>query len=93
MTRAGRIPLPGGAPCGIALDPARDQLWVTLTAKNRVVRYALDGKEPRKLDAYPTVRQPNSVAVNPASGRVFAAGERGGELQVFDPARAPSGGA
>ena len=91
-SKAGRIPLPGGAPYGLALDPARDQLWVTLTAENRVVRYALDGKEPRKLDAYPTVRQPNSVAVNPVSGRVFVAGEQGGELQSFDPRQAPSEG-
>lgn len=88
-SKAGRIPLPGGAPYGLALDAARDQLWVTLTAENHVVRYALDGKEPRKLDAYPTVRQPNSVAVNPDTGRVFVAGVRGGELQIIDPRQAP----
>lgn len=84
-SRVGRIPLPGSAPYGIALDPERNQLWVTLTAENRVVRYALDGEAPRRLDDYPTVRQPNNVAVNPRTGRVFVAGTRGGELQLLDP--------
>lgn len=84
-SETGRIPLPGGAPYGIALDPERNQLWVTLTAENRVVRYALDGEEPRRLDGYPTLRQPNNVAVNPRTGRVFVTGTHGGELQILDP--------
>ena len=82
---AARVPLPGGAPYGIALDPGRDELWVTLTAENRLMQFALDDDKPREVANYPTVRQPNSVAVNPASGRVFVAGRTGAELQLLDP--------
>ena len=82
---AARVPLPAGAPYGIALDPRRDDLWVTLTAENKLIRFALDGDTPRKVASYPTVRQPNSVAVNPASGRVFVAGRTGNMLQLVDP--------
>lgn len=85
LEQAASVPLPGGAPYGMALDPRRDRLWVTLTAKNRVVEFALDGAVPRKVASYPTVRQPNSVAVNPASGRVFVAGRTEDALQLLDP--------
>jgi DNA-binding beta-propeller fold protein YncE len=40
---------------------------------------------PRKVADYPTVRQPNSVAVNPASGRVFVVGRTEEVLQLLDP--------
>lgn len=78
------VPLPGGAPYGMALDARRDRLWVTLTAENRIVEFALDSV-PRKVTSYPTVRQPNSVAVDPASGRVFVGGRSGSALQLLDP--------
>jgi DNA-binding beta-propeller fold protein YncE len=82
---AASVPLPGGAPYGTVIDSRRDQLWVTLTAENRVVQFALDGSMPRKVASYPTVRQPNSVAVDPASGRVFVAGRTQEVLQLLDP--------
>jgi DNA-binding beta-propeller fold protein YncE len=85
LERVASVPLPGGGPYGMALDPRRDRLWVTLTAENRVVEFALDGVTPRKVASYPTVRQPNSVAVSPASGRVFVAGRTGNALQLLDP--------
>jgi len=78
-----RVPLPGGSPYGISIDSERNHLWVTLTAENRVVRITLNGDKPRETASYPTVRQPNSVAVDPASGRVFVAGRPGGELQII----------
>ncbi|MGH3089727.1 MAG: SMP-30/gluconolactonase/LRE family protein, partial [Rubrobacteraceae bacterium] len=78
-------PLDGGSPYGIAIDRERDELWVTLVAGNRVVRYDVGGDAPEEIESYPTVRQPNTVAVNPESGRVFVAGAEGGELQIFDP--------
>jgi DNA-binding beta-propeller fold protein YncE len=82
---AARVPLPGGAPYGLALDSRRDELWITLTAENRLVRYSLDDDTPRKEASYPTVRQPNSVAVNPATGRVFVGGRTGNVLQLLGP--------
>jgi DNA-binding beta-propeller fold protein YncE len=71
----------GGAPYGIALDRERRRYWVTLTARNQVAELT----DHRVLRRFPTVRQPNSVAVDPRSGRVFVASRKDGTLQFFDP--------
>ena len=70
-----------GGPYGIALDRSRRRFWVTLTARNEVAELT----DRRRLRVFPTVRQPNSVAVDPASGRVFVASRKDGSLQFFDP--------
>jgi hypothetical protein len=70
-----------GAPYGIAFDPNRRRFWVTLTASNRVAELT----DRRLLRTFPTVRQPNSVDVDPRSGRVFVASRKDGVLQLFDP--------
>ena len=70
-----------GAPYGIAFDPRRRRFWVTLTASNRVAELT----DRRLLRTFPTVRQPNSVAVDPVTGRVFVASRKDGVLQLFDP--------
>jgi DNA-binding beta-propeller fold protein YncE len=70
-----------GAPYGVAFDPRRRRFWVTLTASNRVAEVT----DRRLLRTFPTVRQPNSVAVDPRSGRVFVASRKDGVLQLFDP--------
>ena len=80
----GRVPLPG-QPYGIAVDPGRDHLWVTLTAENELVQFALGEDTLRELARYPTVSEPNTVAVDTSSGRVFVAGRAEGELQILDP--------
>jgi DNA-binding beta-propeller fold protein YncE len=80
----GRVPAPG-SPYGIAVDHQRKHLWVTLTAEQRVVQYALQGRMLREIARYPTVRQANTVAVDPASGRVFVTGKADGQLQILDP--------
>ena len=79
-----RVSLPG-SPYGIAVDPRRKHLWVTLTAKQRVVQFALEGDALREIARYPTVRQANTVAVDPASGRVFVTGKADGQLQILEP--------
>jgi DNA-binding beta-propeller fold protein YncE len=71
----------GGAPYGIALDAKRRRYWVTLTNRNQVAELT----DHRVLRRFPTVRQPNSVAVDPRSGRVFVASRTDGRLQFFDP--------
>ena len=71
----------GGAPYGIARDSERRRYWVTLTERNEVVELT----DRRALRRFPTVRQPNSVAVDPDSGRVFVASRKDGTLQFFDP--------
>jgi DNA-binding beta-propeller fold protein YncE len=76
---AGRIALPG-SPYGLAIDG--DRLWVTLTERNELVELRA-GAEPKELRRFPTVRQPNSVAVEPGSGRVFVASRADGTLQII----------
>lgn len=73
-----------GEPYGIALDPVRHRLWVTLTARNEVVELPAHGR-PHPLRRFPTVRQPNSVGVDPRTGRVFVASRSDGTLQLLDP--------
>lgn len=79
-----RTNLPG-APYGVALDARHARLWVTVTAFNRLVELRLGTHAPTRVRSYPTVRQPNTVAVDERTGRVFVAGRVGGELQLLDP--------
>ncbi len=72
-----------GTPYGLAYDEVRDVLWVTLTAANEVVGFDVSGREPREIARFATVRQPNTVAVDPDSGRIFVAGRTTGELQTI----------
>jgi hypothetical protein len=81
-----RFPLPG-APYGLAYDGRRDLAWVTLTARNEVVGLQMRGGEPVVVHRFPTVRQPDSVAVDPASGQVVVVSASGAGLQVIDPER------
>ncbi|MFC7615338.1 YncE family protein [Actinokineospora soli] len=79
-----RYPVPG-SPYGIAYDDDRDLAWVTLTATNEVVGFDVAGGEPVERYRFPTVGQPNSVAVNPADGSVVVASANGGGVQVIKP--------
>ena len=74
-----------GVPYGIAVDTTRDLAWVTATRTNEVIGYQLTGSQPVRKFRLPTVRQPDSVAVDPASGRVFVASADGGGVQVMQP--------
>ncbi|MDQ2588004.1 hypothetical protein CKY47_29375 [Saccharothrix yanglingensis] len=77
-----RYPLPG-APYGMAYDADRDLLWVTLTERNEVVAFDVSGADPVERHRYAAVRQPDSVAVDPGSGRVFVASGDGQGMQVI----------
>jgi DNA-binding beta-propeller fold protein YncE len=72
-----------GAPYGLAYDAKRDLLWVTLTETNEVVGYDVAGGEPTEKVRYPSVEQPNFVAVEPSSGRVIVASATGKGVQVM----------
>jgi DNA-binding beta-propeller fold protein YncE len=78
LTRRYALP---GSPYGIAYDRRAKRLWVTLTATNELVELAA-GARPHRLRRFPTVRQPNGVAVDPR-GRVLVKSD--GVLQVIDP--------
>jgi hypothetical protein len=72
-----------GTPYGVAYDEVRDELWVTLTATNEVV--ALRGGSLEVLRRYPTVRQPNTVGVDSATGTVVVASRSDGSVQLLGP--------
>ncbi len=86
LAQAAKIDAPG-KPYGLAYDATRHRLYVTLTAANllRVVDVS-DAAKPRILGDVPTVRQPNSVAVDPRSGNVLVTGSDPGRdsgVQIF----------
>ncbi|MDX6714431.1 MAG: hypothetical protein QOH30_989 [Baekduia sp.] len=76
-----RVGLPG-SPYGMAIDPIRHRLWVTLTARNELVALPAHGR-PRVMRRLPTVRQPDAVAVDAALGIVAVAGRSAGVLQLI----------
>jgi DNA-binding beta-propeller fold protein YncE len=84
LRQIGSTPLPG-TPYGVAYDGARDRLWVTLTARNQVAGLDLTIGTPTVVATIPTVRQPNTVAVDPATGRIFVASRADGSVQLVDP--------
>jgi DNA-binding beta-propeller fold protein YncE len=84
-----RTNLPG-SPYGIAVDGKRDRLWVTQTARNRVVELELTDLAPKIIAAYPTVRQPNGVGVDERTGDVVVVGRDDGDVQIFNPGRIPA---
>jgi DNA-binding beta-propeller fold protein YncE len=72
-----------GAPYGITYDRERDIVWVTLTKTNEVVGYEVAGEQPKEKYRFPTVSQPNTVAVDPSTGRVIVASGTGDGIQVI----------
>ena len=70
---------------GVAQSASRDRLWVTETATDRIAEYSLRGKLPRQVASYPTLRQPNSAAVDPRTGAVFVAGRDAGRIERIAP--------
>ena len=74
IAQAAKIDAPG-KPYGLAYDATRHRLYVTLTAANVLRLFDVsDATTPRALGEIPTVRQPNSVAVDPRSGNVLVTG-------------------
>jgi DNA-binding beta-propeller fold protein YncE len=79
-----RLELPG-SPYGLAYDARRDRVWVTLTGRNEVVEIDATASPPTVLNRLPTVRQPNTVAVDAGTGRVFVTGTADDVLQLLEP--------
>lgn len=82
---AGRVATERGAPYGIAIDRRRGLLYLTLTATNRLESFRITGSRLVPGRTWPTVRQPNSVAVDEVTGRVFIAGRTSNQLELIDP--------
>lgn len=88
-TQARTVPTADGAPYGIAVDHRRGLVYVTLTATNRLESFMIRADSLIPDRSWPTVRQPNSVAVDQITGRVFVAGRTGSQLEMIDPGRTP----
>ncbi len=76
----------GGAPYGLVVDAERKKVYVTLTGTNQLRSFAIDAKRLVAGKTWATVRQPNDIAVDPATGRLIVAGTADGQLQLLDPA-------
>ncbi len=74
-----------GTPYGIAVDPKRKRVWVTLTATNQLAGYSVSGARMKRFATYPTIRQPNTVTVEPATGDVFVASRTEGQIERISP--------
>lgn len=74
-----------GAPYGIAYDRTRDLAWITLTDRDEVIGLNVATGSPEEKYRFTTVHQPNSVTVDPKSGRVLIASADGGGVQVVQP--------
>jgi DNA-binding beta-propeller fold protein YncE len=81
--QVGAAPTTGGAPYGIAVDPVRGLVYVTLTATNTVEAFRIEGQALVPDGQWPTVRQPNDVAVDTVTGRVYIAGRDENQLEML----------
>jgi hypothetical protein len=76
----------GSRPYGDAYDMARHTLWVTLTGYDQLLGLTFSGTHVVKRTVYDTVRQPNTVAVDPTTGELVVTGsEPDGQLQFISP--------
>jgi DNA-binding beta-propeller fold protein YncE len=80
LRQVASLALPG-TPYGLAMDASTGTLWVTLTALNEVVGLDVTGAVPRVIARYPTVRQPNTVAVAPGSHTLWVTGTDAGVVE------------
>ena len=78
--------LVGDRPYGVAYDARRSTLWVTLTGRNQLVGLRLRGTSVMSRSSFDTVRQPNTVAVDDATGALVVTGSTPiGAVQVIAP--------
>ena len=61
------------------------ELYATLTGANELQSFRIDGPGLIPDRRWPTPRQPNSVAADPATGRVYVAGAADGDVQALQP--------
>lgn len=80
LKQVGSIAL-SGSPYGVAGDPASRTAWVTLTGSNRLVGLDVSGDQPTVIASYPTVRQPDTVAVAPGARTLWVTGTDDGVVE------------
>ncbi|MGV9674257.1 hypothetical protein ACWDSJ_03160, partial [Nocardia sp. NPDC003482] len=75
-----RFPV-GSSPYALAYDRRTETVWVTRSGGNEVLGYDLSRGIPEEVDRLPTVRQPNSVAIDDRTGEMFVGSATGDGLQ------------
>ncbi|MFQ6330803.1 YncE family protein [Nocardia sp. CWNU-33] len=75
-----RFPV-GSSPYALAYDQRSETVWVTCTQTNEVVGFDLSTGIPKEVGRFPTVRQPNSVAIDERTGDLFVGSATGNGLQ------------
>ncbi|MBC7630214.1 hypothetical protein [Aeromicrobium sp.] len=80
LRQVAALPL-AGRPYGITSDPATDTVWVTLITKNELVGIDVSGETPKVIATYATVRQADTVAVDPGSKTLWVTGTKDGTVQ------------
>lgn len=83
--QVGRAATEAGAPYGLAVDTVHQRIYVTLTATNRLESFKISGQGFTPDRSWPTVRQPNDVAVDQTTGQIVVAGTADGVLQLIQP--------
>ncbi|WP_043451397.1 YncE family protein [Jongsikchunia kroppenstedtii] len=76
------FPVPNG-PYGVAYDDNRNVAWVAESGANTVTGYELASGMPIQTKQSPTVRQPDSIAVDAAGGTLFIGSAAGDGLQAI----------
>jgi hypothetical protein len=76
------------APYGLA--GSRNLAWVSLTASNVVIGYDLSTGIPVERARYPTVQQPNTLALDEASDTLYVVSGSGAGVQVIEHAAGTS---
>ena len=71
----------GGSPYGVA--GSKTLVWVSLPAVNTVVGYDLATGIPVEKVRYPTVQQPNALAVDDTTNTLYVVSGTGGGVQVI----------
>jgi len=74
-----------GRPYGAAVDTERKRLWISETNTNTLAELSLSESGPRLVATFPSVREPNSLAVDAGTGRVYVTGTGDGVIQILDP--------
>jgi hypothetical protein len=75
------------SPYGLA--GSRGLTWVSQTAANLVIGYDLSTGIPVEKVRYPTVQQPNMLALDDAAGALYVVSGVGGGVQVIEHAAGP----
>jgi hypothetical protein len=70
------------APYGLA--GSRELAWISQTASNVVIGYDLSTGIPVEKVRYPTVQQPNTLAIDEASDTLYVVSGSGAGVQVID---------